>query len=156
MLDAMAALREFVQDDVTLMALLGESTAPEDSDGKTWAAADRVVVNRLPRKLLEASDTYHPPKMIVLRHGGGPPKADLLPTEDLRVQVLCYGESDFQADRVRRQLWTLFVNADRKCFGGVLLHRINVAGGPVPLVDPDIVWPAMSQAFNLKADVEAA
>ena len=39
---------------------------------------------------------------------------------------------------------------------GPIDARLVESLGPVPLVDPDIVWPAMSQAFNLKADVEDA
>lgn len=146
-LDAMGSLRELVQGDATVLALLGESTSG-------YAAADRVFVNSMPQEFIADGDTFHPPKTIVLRHAGGPGKADLLPTEDLRVNVLTYGESDFEADRVRRAVYKLFKFTDRECISSVLIHNLNPAGGPVPLTDPDIVWPAMSQAFTLTADTE--
>lgn len=147
--DPMAALRSLVVDDIGVIALLDESTSEIASEA-------RIYVNRIPEADIEAADTFHPPKMVVLRQSGGSSKIDTLPIEDLRINVLCYGESDFEADRVRRGVFKLFTHADRQRFGSVLIHHINAAGGPIPLVDPDIVWPAMSQAYTLQADTEDA
>lgn len=111
----------------------------------------RGFVNKIPRATIEAEDTFHPQKMLVLRQAGGAPKADLLPTDDPTITVLCYGENDFEADSVRRAVWKAFVNLSRVIQDTVLIYHINPAGGAVPLVDPDIVWPAVSQNFTLKA-----
>ena len=113
----------------------------------------RIFVNKIPRETIEAEDTFHPKQMLVLRQAGGAPKADLLCTDDQIVTVLCYGESDLEADSVRRAVWEKFVNLSRVRQGTVLLYHINPTGGAVPLVDPDIIWPAVAQNFTVKASV---
>lgn len=113
----------------------------------------RGYVNRLPRAVIEAEDTFHPSKMLVLRQSGGAGKSDTMVTDDPTITVLCYGESDFEADRVRRAVWALFVALSRVTQDDVLIYHVNPAGGALPLVDPDIVWPAVSQNFSLKAAV---
>lgn len=157
-LDLLNAVRALLRDDSTVLGILGES---EQSPGgrepsTTVPAKDRIYRNRLPRSIIKAASTFHPPKMIVLRQAGGFGKADELPTVDERIQVLCYGESDYEANRLRRAVYGLFYRLERKCYESVLIHHITPAGGPVPLVDPDIVWSAVSQSFNLKADIEEA
>ncbi|MCH8137180.1 MAG: hypothetical protein IIB77_14490 [Proteobacteria bacterium] len=129
---------------------------------RNWLAAQsevstlvgtRIFVNRVPRGTIEAEDTFHPQKMLVIRQAGGSPKADLLCTDDQAITVLCYGESDLEADSVRRAVWELFVNLSRVRQDGLLLYHVNPSGGAVPLVDPDIVWPGVAQNFTLKAAV---
>ena len=137
MKDVIGALRNWIAAQSEVSALVGT----------------RVFVNRLPRATIEAEDTFNPRKMLVLRQAGGAPKADLLPTDDSTITVLCYGENDLEADSVRRAVWKLFVFLDRVLQDTVLIYHINPAGGPVPLVDPDIVWPAVAQNFSLKAAV---
>lgn len=155
MLDSMGALRSLVLDSAVL-DLLGESADVVDKHGKTWAKADRVFVNRIPDDLIAAADTYHPPKIVVLRQGGGSPSADELPREIERVVVLCYGESQYEADKVRLAVFQVFKYIQRQTFDSVLIHHLTKAGGPVPLSDPDIVWPAVSQAYTFMADQEDA
>ncbi len=137
MKDVMKALRNWIAAQSEVSDLVGT----------------RVFVNRLPRATIEAEDTFHPSKMLVLRQAGGAPKADLLCTDDSIITVLCYGESDLEADSVRRAVWEKFVNLSRVRQDTVLLYHINPTGGAVPLVDPDIVWPAVAQNFSLKASV---
>ena len=133
----MQALRNWIADQAEVSELVGT----------------RVFVNRIPRATIEAEDTFHPRKMLVLRQAGGAPKADLLVTDDSTITVLCYGESDLEADSVRRAVWEKFVNLSRVRQDTVLLYHVNPAGGAVPLVDPDIVWPGVAQNFSLKASV---
>ena len=137
MKDVMQALLNWILDQAEVSTLVGT----------------RGFVNKIPRATIEAQDTFHPQKILVLRQAGGAPKADLLPTDDSTITVLCYGEDDLEADSVRRAVWKLFVFLDRVLQDTVLIYHINPAGGPVPLVDPDIVWPAVAQNFSLKAAV---
>jgi hypothetical protein len=116
----------------------------------------RVYVNRIPKADIEAADTFHPPKMLVLRQAGGFGKRDLLPTDDSTITALCYGESDFEADELRRTVWERFVNLDRETHNDVLIHHINPTGGPIPSVEPDLVWPVIAQSYTVKADVMEA
>lgn len=134
----MEALRELVLAETTITALV----------------SDRVYVHRIPRAVIEAQDTFHPAKMVVLRPSGGFGKADLLPTDDSLVTVLCYGESDYQAGRVRRAVWQFFVELSRvKASDGTMIHHLNPTSGAVLLVDDQIVWPAVAQSYTVKADV---
>ncbi len=137
MKDVIGALRNWIAAQSEVSALVGT----------------RVFVNRLPRETIEGEDVFHPKKMLVLRQAGGSPKADLLVTDDQSVTVLCYGESDLEADSVRRAVWEKFVNLSRVRQDSVLLYHVNPTGGAVPLVDPDIVWPGVAQNFSLKAAV---
>ena len=137
MKDVIGALRNWIAAQSEVSALVGT----------------RIFVNKIPRATIEAEDTFHPAKMLVLRQAGGAPKADLLVTDDQSVTVLCYGESDLEADSVRRAVWEKFVNLSRVRQDTVLIYHINPTGGAVPLVDPDIVWPAVAQNFTVKASV---
>lgn len=137
MKDVIGALRNWIAAQTEVSALVGT----------------RVFVNRIPRATIEAEDTFHPQKMLVLRQAGGAPKADLLVTDDQSVTVLCYGESDLEADSVRRAVWEKFVNLDRVRQDTVLIYHVNPTGGAVPNVEPDLVWPGVAQNFSLKAAV---
>lgn len=137
MRDAIGALRNYLAAQPDISALVDT----------------RVFVNRLPRETIEAEDTFHPRKMLVIRQAGGAGKADLLPTDDPTVTALCYGESDLEADSVRRAVWDNLVNLDRVTQDDVLIHHCNPTGGALPLRDPDIVWPAVAQNFSFKANV---
>ncbi len=135
-LDKWAALRTFVLADTEVFNL---------TEG-------RVYINEIPETIIEAQDPRNPAKMLVLGMAGGAGKTDLLPTENANVTALCYGESAFEADKVLRALIQLFLFAKREIIDGVLFHHFNATGGQTPLVDPDIVWPAVAQGFTFMAD----
>lgn len=115
--------------------------------------ADRVYVNKIPRKKIEAASTFHPPKILVLRMAGGSGKGDLLPLDQPLVSTLCYGENDEQADRVRRAVWELFVRSLRVTHAGVLFHDFKPTGGVIPNIEPDLVWAVVAQTYTVLADV---
>ena len=94
--------------------------------------------------------------MLVLREAGGSGKADLLPIENVSLTALCYGEDDFEAAKVLRALVQFFLYLKRRIVDGVLFHHFNATGGATPLVDPDIVWPAVAQGFTFTADTKEA
>ena len=137
MKDVIGALRNWIAAQSEVSTLVGT----------------RVFVNRIPRATIEAEDVFHPRKMLVLRQAGGAPKADLLVTDDQSVIILCYGESDLEADSVRRAVWEKFVNLDRVRQDTVLFYHVNPTGGPVSNTEPDLVWPGVAQNFSLKASV---
>ena len=114
---------------------------------------DRVYVNQIPAADIKKADVKHPPKMLVIRMGGGGGKADLLPLVDRVIICNCYGEDDFEAERVQRAVEQRFTMLDREIVDNVLIHHINPTGGPLPNVEPDLVWPIISQSFTTTADV---
>lgn len=150
-LSAMIAVREMIKADPTIIALLAESTGENIPP-----AEDRVFVNEIPEEVIANADTFHPPKMIVLHMDGGAGKFDTTVLDSPLVTVLCYGESFHECERVRLALWSKMVKLEREKFSDVLIHDANPTGGPIPLRDPDIVWPAVSQSFSITADVEEA
>ncbi len=139
-LDDMAALRNLVLSDVNVFS----------------TTEGRVFVNSIPETVIEVQDPRFPQKMLVLRQAGGSGKTDLLPTENISLTALCYGEDDNEADKVLRALVQFFLYLKRRIVDGVLFHHFNATGGAVPLVDPDIVWPAVAQGFTFMADTKEA
>lgn len=114
---------------------------------------DRVYVNEIPMEDIEDADTHHPPKMLVLRMGGGSGKADRLPLVDRIIICNCYGETDYEAELVQLAVEQRFNMLEREIVDGVLIHHINPTGGPLPNTEPDLVWPIISQSYTTKADV---
>lgn len=113
----------------------------------------RVYGNEIPADVIEAESTRHPRRTLVIRMAGGPGKADLLPVVDRTVNVVSYGPTDYEADRGRLAVEQRFTLLSRELVDDVLIHNINPAGGPIPSTEPDLVWPAIGQAFTVKADL---
>ena len=111
----------------------------------------RIHVNEIPREEVEEADTRHPPKILVIRNGGGGAKQDVLPLVDSTVITLCYGETDEEADKVLRAVYQRFTLLMRELHEGVLIHHINPTGGIIPSVEPDLVWPVLAQSYTVKA-----
>lgn len=116
-------------------------------------AADRIWPNEIPREDVEAQDTRKPEKMLVLRMAGGGLKADLMPIVDTTVIALCYGENDFEANRLLRAVSQRFTLLSREIHEDVLIHHINPTGGPISSVEPDLRWAGVQQPYTVKADI---
>lgn len=128
------------------------SLALADSDIASLVQT-RVYVNEIPAADIKAADTRQPPKILVLRMGGGGGKSDILPLVDSTIISLCYGETDLEADKVRRAVAQRFTLLTRETHDEVLIHHINPTGGPIPSVEPDLVWPVVAQSYTVKADI---
>lgn len=120
----------------------------------TDLVSTRIFTNRVPQSIVEDKKTRVPPKMLVLRMAGGSAKADNMHTVDRTVDAICYGETDYDAEKVRLVVEQLFTDLDREIHDGVLIHHINPAGGPIPSVEPDLVWPVIAQSFTVKANLK--
>lgn len=114
---------------------------------------DRVYVDEIPEADIEAADTRQPPKILVLRAAGGGAKADILPLVDRTFIALCYGETKYDANLVQSAVAQRFTLLAREIHNDVLIHHINPTGGPIPSVEPDLVWPAIAQSYTVKADI---
>ena len=112
---------------------------------------DRVFSNEIPADVIAKANTKHPPKMLVIRQGGGGAKADRLPVVNRVIICNCYGETDYDADLVRMAVEQRYTFLEREIFDGVLIHHINPTGGPLPNVEPDLVWPIVSQSYTTLA-----
>lgn len=137
-LDPYAALRTLVLGDTEIVSLV----------------EDRVYINAIPESVIEAQDPRAPNKMLVLAKSGGAPKADRMPTRTIFINALCYGESDAECAKILHAVQSLFQFLHRETVDGVFFHDVTETGGEVPLVDPDIVWPAVAQGFSILADTK--
>jgi hypothetical protein len=120
----------------------------------TTLTSTRIYVNRIPQDIVEAEDVRHPSKMLVLRMAGGAAKADNMHTVDRTVDAVCYGETDFEAEKVRLAVEQRFTDLDRETHDEVIIHYINPTGGPIPSVEADLVWPVVAQSFTVKANLK--
>lgn len=120
----------------------------------TALTQDRIFVNRLPRSLVESEDTFRPRKSLVVQQAGGPGRADRIALSFQDIEVICYGETDLEADKVRREVWEAFRLLSRVRQNTTLIHHVNPVGGALTGKDPDIVWPFITQTFQTLASTE--
>ena len=148
----MTAVLQILRDTQEIVDLLDESlnASPPTT---SLPADDRIFVNRIPREVIEDSDPHLPPKMLVVAQGGGAAKSDYLPLDSPSVTLLAYGETDFEADRLRRAAWARLQFLDREFVADVLIHAVNATSGPIPNVDPSTKWPAVAQTYSMQADI---
>ena len=90
-------------------------------------------------------------KCVVLLSSGGELKLRRN-TIEARVDVVCYGETDFEAAVMERPVAGALKQLQRMVCANVLLHNATVATGPFQAKDPDIFWPAMRRQIILRAD----
>lgn len=144
----MGALRAMAIADSNISALVTLAEANEHGPAGT-----HVYANRIPRAVIEACDVEQPAKILVLRQAGGAGKADILPVTNVSFDALCYGETQFEADRLLRVVTQRCITLDRETFSDVLIHHINTTGGPIPSDEPELRWPAVAQGFTTLADI---
>lgn len=114
----------------------------------------RVFGEELPR---DETDSM-PRKAVVIDQNGGaaPGYATTLPLEVQRLDVFCYGETIFEAGRVRRAVFGALKGITRQVTDGVLIHWVNPAGGAITGRDPDADWPVHWNSWVMSADTLAA
>lgn len=154
MRDVMATLRTIALADADVAALVTDDFIFTDDDGNEVNENARVYVNRIPRRVIEAADHYHPPQMLVLRMTPASRlKADELPVVEQVIDAICYGETDFEADALRRAVYQLFTTTQRYIDGDLIVHHVNPTGSPQPNTEKDLVWPIVSQGFAVSANL---
>jgi len=133
--DSMKALVAIMQADTALTALLGT----------------RVFGGDLPR----AEVPSMPRKCMVLKYAGGSPNSDYVELTEFRIDMMCYGETPFDADQVRRAGHDVMKILSRKVQSNVLIHRANHSGGPISLRDRDTEWPLVLNSYDVLAAEQA-
>jgi hypothetical protein len=141
MTDYMSALRNYLLGQAAVTALCGLA----------------IYVLALPQEELDMADPLtglpigaH--KVIVLLASGGQlGKMRNLITE-ARVDVVCFGETDFDAATLERAAADAIKNLRRAMVGTVFLHGATVASGPLQTRDPVTFWPCMRRQIILRAD----
>lgn len=107
-----------------------------------------VYVLAVPREEIELG--AH--EVVVLLASGG----NLGPTSraitQARVDVVCFGATDFEAMQMDMAVAEALKTLSREYVGGVLLHNVTVATGPFQARDPETFWPCMRRQTIVRAD----
>lgn len=94
-----------------------------------------------------------PRKAIVIQPSGGGTfpvgSNDFVEHSTLRFDAFCYGETPFEAEKVRREVYDVLKQLKRTVINTVLIHWINSAGGLISLRDPETHWPVMFQSHQM-------
>jgi hypothetical protein len=91
-------------------------------------------------------------KCIVLLASGGQLGKMRRSITEARIDVVCFGETDFDAAALERPVAESLKNLSRQTYANVLLHGCTVSAGPFQARDPEIFWPAMRRQIILRAD----
>lgn len=131
MTDVMSAMREYLLGIQSVTDLCGRS----------------VYVLSLPSEEIDLG----PHKCVVLLSSGGD-QISKRTISEARVDVVCYGETDFEAAVMERPVSEAMKSLKRQVCYGVLLHNATVSAAPFQSKDADIFWPAMRRQIILRAD----
>lgn len=126
---------------------------------KAHAGVSALVDDRIfPAELPTATNLTHPFKAIVIRRAAGMNgKGGLLELEQSTIDVFSYGETPYEAERVRLAVReALKYDAVRKKQGNVLLHSFEPNGGASNMRDPDTAWPYVVETWRMIAAEAAA
>jgi len=117
--------------------------------GITTLVGTRVFGLELP----QAEAANMPRKAIVIQPSGGAGfgvgERDYIEHSAPRIDVFSYGETPFEAGRVRREVYDVLKQLKRTVINSTLVHWANPAGGPLPLRDPDTDWPLQFESFQV-------
>lgn len=104
-------------------------------------------------ELEKAEAGSQPRKTIAIQPSGGGTfttgSQDFIRHHDARFDAFCYGETPYEAGRVRREVHDVLKQINRKIIGGTLIHWVNPAGGFLATRDPDTEWPTAFESFQV-------
>lgn len=116
-------------------------------DGNVAALAGESVFGTM---LPEAMDTSMPAYALVVRQaGGGSLGSGFESWGDQRFDVFCYGGDTVQARGLWRAVYAVMKPLTPVVSAGVKLMWARSAGGPTPLIDPDVGWPYVLSTWQV-------
>lgn len=91
-----------------------------------------------------------PRSAFVVRPSGGAPfqPGSKVNAEAQRFDLVCYGATPYEADRLRRTAYPALLSVERRLVGSVLIHWVQSAGGYLTGRDRDGKWPYAFQSFQ--------
>jgi hypothetical protein len=86
-----------------------------------------------------------PQACIVVRPAGGYKLfgTGLMPVADPTLDVICYGTVEQEAYDIARPAVSALRQLTQSVWENTKLYWARIAGGPLPLVDPQTFWPAV-------------
>jgi hypothetical protein len=116
----------------------------------TDLCAKSIYVLAMPQE--EITD-QNPHKIVVILASGGDMKGTTSRTiTAAKVDVVCYGETDFDAATMERAVAESLKELNREVCEGVLLHNASLSSGPMQARDPVLNWPVMRRQAIVRAD----
>lgn len=114
----------------------------------TALCEQRVFVLALPPDEVESM----PRSCVVLLASGQDSPATSRNRTVARIDVVCYGETDYAAAAMERPVAQALKDMRRTVVGSTLLHNATVSAGPFQARDPETGWPAMRRSATVRAD----
>ena len=106
-------------------------------------------------ELPQAEAASMPRKAIVVKPSGGAGfgvgERDYIEHSAPRMDVFSYGETPFEAAKVRREVYDVLKQLNRTVINTTLIHWVNPAGGLIHLRDADTDWPFVFESFQVFA-----
>lgn len=93
-----------------------------------------------------------PRKAVLCRYAGmgtGPGARDYVRRGSARVDLWCYGETPYEAERVRLVAYAALKELERALVGTTLIFPVVKLAGPIPIRDPDTDWPIVVDTYQL-------
>lgn len=134
--DYVGGLAEFLSADADVAALTPSVVAPEIRNTDVPSMPKKIVV-------LRPSGGIH-----VIGRG-------YVGVKDHRVDVFCYGETPYEADRLHRAVYGALINLRRNVKNGTLLYWAQPESVGWSLRDPDTEWPFVQSTWQVLAGEEA-
>ncbi len=132
--------------DVDLLAaLISYLAAQADVSG---LVAARIYGQELPA----AQATYMPRKALVLRYAGREPyfgQNSWVRHSAIRLDVWHYGETFYQADRLRRTVHEILKGLIPIVQGNCKIHALTDLAGPIAVLDPETGWPFIVDTYRV-------
>ncbi len=132
MIDLLLGVIEILKADTVVMTLTG---------GKIYGG-----------KIAREEVENMPEKTIAVKDAGGLERNQTATTISRRFDIICYGETDYEAGVLERAVYDALKSVERVAISGMLIHSATVNGGAFPFEDPDMGWPAKIRTTSVLAD----
>lgn len=135
-------------------AVMDVLKAPEEIfamvGGVAGLDAARVFGIEIPKAEVELK--LMPRKLIVVRQSGqGGAAGGYARIQKTMVDILCYGETPYEAELLRLEVHRFLKDFRRRMSGDFLLHSFDSVNGPVPAREGETEWPYVLETWRCMA-----
>lgn len=95
---------------------------------------------------------FMPRKLIAVRQSGmGGQSGGFVRLQRALIDIACYGETPFEAERLRLEVSRFLKDFRRRTSEGFLLHSFDLVNGPIHLREPQTEWPYVLETWRCMA-----
>lgn len=141
MADLHEAVMNVLKEPEEIFAMVG---------GEAGLDAARVFGIEIPKS--EVDLKLMPRKLLVVRQSGqGGGSGGYTRIQKTMVDVLCYGETPYEAELLRLEVHRFLKDFRRRTSKGFLLHSFDSVNGPIPTREPTTEWPYVLETWRCMA-----